>query len=441
MSGVCKQPIFSLEPDTINCLVVGLIINSNNAKTYESRLSYGTRMRGVWTFTLKDSTEDTINVTIWGTADYVNKIFDKFHIGSVSEMYTPNVSSQLMLSVNQGTAVIQEHDGPDKDHYESLLKIPLKSVTCARSLSSILTNIDQFANQYVDIFVVVTFVSELRNIVTKDGRSLVNRDFECLDGSTQTTLGFKLWEKEWVRRSGLWLPRQTVLFISDALDPAVPQTADVKKAIKTDFEYIPLDPYALPKIENIDNIMKIKDINERLNKKKIPVGGERDQFFTIVYATVTDIDMVNSTRNGVLITRCAMCKRLVLPENDSCMSLDCPSGNGSRRPMNILSLFFKLNLKDETGWLIGCRLTGDAAERALGCTPNEFKEMTLEERDKLKWKLALELCDVRLQVLGPTKTSQSALYNILSLTRLRGDDDYDDNDKTISQTYLNDNHT
>lgn len=49
--------------------------------------------------------------------------------------------------------------------------------------------------------------------------------------------------------------------------------------------------------------MKIKDINERLNKKKIPVGGERDQFFTIVYATVTDIDMVNSTRNGVLITR------------------------------------------------------------------------------------------------------------------------------------------
>lgn len=67
--------------------------------------------------------------------------------------------------------------------------------------------------------------------------------------------------------------------------------------------------------------------------------------------------------------------------------------------------------------------------------------MTLEKRDKLKWKLALELCDVRLQVLGPTKTTQSALYNILSLTRLRGDDDYDDNDKTISQTYLNDNPT
>lgn len=139
-------------------------------------------MRGVWTFTLKDSTEDTINVTIWGTADYINKIFDKFHIGSVvdvinpkiqtrkiddkSEMYTPNVSSQLMLSVNQGTGVIQEHDGPDKDHYESLLKIPLKSVTCARSLSNIMTNIDQFANQYVDIFVVVTFVSNNNNTIS-----------------------------------------------------------------------------------------------------------------------------------------------------------------------------------------------------------------------------------------------------------------------------------
>lgn len=68
-----------------------------------------------------------------------------------------------------------------------------------------------------------------------------------------------------------------------------------------------------------------------------------------------------------------MCKRIVLAGNESCMNLDCPSGNGKLRPMNTHSLFLKVNLKDETGWLIGCRLTGEAAERALGITVEEFK--------------------------------------------------------------------
>lgn len=55
------------------------------------------------------------------------------------------------------------------------------------------------------------------------------------------------------------------------------------------------------------------------------------------------------------------------------MNLECPSGNGTRVPLNTISLNLKVNLKDNTGYLIGCRLSGDAAERVLGCTANEFQ--------------------------------------------------------------------
>lgn len=62
---------------------------------------------------------------------------------------------------------------------------------------------------------------------------------------------------------------------------------------------------------------------------------------------------------------------------DPCMNLNCPSGNGIRTPLNIVKFNIKINLKDDTGYLIGCRLTGDTAERVMGCTTDEFQVINL----------------------------------------------------------------
>lgn len=74
-----------------------------------------------------------------------------------------------------------------------------------------------------------------------------------------------------------------------------------------------------------------------------------------------------------LVSLSALCKKVIDDNRDSCMNLECPSGNGTRVPLNTISLNLKVNLKDNTGYLIGCRLSGDAAERVLGCTANEFQ--------------------------------------------------------------------
>lgn len=39
--------------------------------------------RSVWTFTLRDSEEDFINVTVWGSTEFVKKLSSMFNIGSV----------------------------------------------------------------------------------------------------------------------------------------------------------------------------------------------------------------------------------------------------------------------------------------------------------------------------------------------------------------------
>ena len=45
--------------------------------------------------------------------------------------------------------------------------------------------------------------------------------------------------------------------------------------------------------------------------------------------------------------------------------------------------------------------------------------MNQNERTELKWRLLMEKCDIRLQVLGPTYAFPRALYNILSIERVR----------------------
>jgi hypothetical protein len=55
------------------------------------------------------------------------------------------------------------------------------------------------------------------------------------------------------------------------------------------------------------------------------------------------------------------------------MNLECPFGSGSKRPLNIISLNILINLKDDTGYLVGCRLRDTAAEKAIGCTVDVLK--------------------------------------------------------------------
>ncbi|KYM76437.1 Uncharacterized protein C16orf73 like protein [Atta colombica] len=454
MSFLYRQEIRSLQDGSPNTFVIGMIINSTNVKTFTaSRTRFNTSERGVWTFTLRDSEEDFINVTVWGSTEYVKKLSSTFIIGSVvevisakivkrnpsnkNEQFMPSTSSPFTLIINEGAALIQNHDAPTREQYKDLLTRPVKNVTSAKSLKTILDNIDALCDCFVDLLVIVTFIADVRNIMTRDGRSLTCRNFEVADGSTDNTVSLMLWDKDWIERSAFWEPKKTILFLIDARIAYdeykkkttlsisrrtliteclnIPQAADIMNAVQHyDPDSICSDPFAVPNPESITTVMTVKQITEKLQKNKVTAEGERLQFATIVRASVTEMNLDGPLKDVISI-KCALCKKSVADVQDSCMNLSCPSGNGMQTPLNTVKFNIKINLKDDTGYLIGCRLTDDIAERVLGYTVDEFQTMTIEKRSELKWLYLLEKCDVRLYILGPTSVFSCTLYKVLSI--------------------------
>lgn len=59
-------------------------------------------------------------------------------------------------------------------------------------------------------------VSDVRNVMTRDGRSIRFRTFEAVDGSTDKVVSLMLWEDEWIERAASWKPKRTVLLLVDA---------------------------------------------------------------------------------------------------------------------------------------------------------------------------------------------------------------------------------
>ncbi|XP_016908924.2 meiosis-specific with OB domain-containing protein isoform X1 [Apis cerana] len=476
MSGVYKQALKSLQPGTQNALVIGIIVNSFNMKTIDAtRTRFNNGDRSVWTFTLRDSIEDSINVTIWGSIQFVRKLFSSFHIGSVvevinpkviarrpedrNELFMPWVSSACSLTVNEGNALVQIHDAPTRAKYESLLMLPIKNLNGLRTLKSIFENLEALRDQYVDILVVVTFISDIRNVITRDGRDIKFRNFEAVDGSTDEVVSLMLWEDEWIEKAALWEPKRTVLLLVDVRiaydnfkkktvlstarktmiteNPNISQTTTIRNAVQFYEHDIMSGNFVTPNPDTITSVMTIQEISEKLNRKT--KQGERIQFATILKAYVMDINVEN-LNPGIISIRCALCKKIIPDNRDSCMNLECPSGNGTRVPLNIMSLNLKVNLRDSTGYLIGCRLFGDTAERVLGCTVNEFQEMILPQRTELKWKYTLEKCDIRLHVLGPTSTFPNAIYNILSICRIQENEEIEEDNQLINNDFVSNDY-
>ncbi|EZA55018.1 hypothetical protein X777_04482 [Ooceraea biroi] len=384
MSFLYRQEIKSLQDGTQNTFVIGVIISSANVRTFDAtRTKFHKGERSVWAFTLRDSDEDFINVTVWGSTEFVKKLSSTFTIGSVVEVisakiakrqphdkderFVPSTSSPYSLIVNEGAAVIQCHDAPTRQQYVSLLTRPVKSVTFAKSLKAILDNIEALCDRFVDLLVVVTFVIDK-----------LKEDIPWLI----------------LRRKG-------------HINICPKKYFNIK--IRT---LAQLTFYALT-ADTVTTVMTIQQVTEKLQKKAL-AEDERLQFATIVKASVIEINLDGPLKTVVSI-KCALCKRIVADVQDSCMNLSCPSGNGMRAPSNTVKFNVKVNLKDDTGYLIGCRLIGDVAERVLGCTVDEFQAMTVEERNELKWMYLLEKYNICLHILGPTPAFPRALYNILSI--------------------------
>lgn len=83
----------------------------------------------------------------------------KRQLNDRNDQFMPATPVPFALVVNEGSALIQNHDAPTREQYKNLLTQPVKGIASAKSLKAILDNIEDLRDHFVDILVVVTFVS------------------------------------------------------------------------------------------------------------------------------------------------------------------------------------------------------------------------------------------------------------------------------------------
>ena len=83
-------------------------------------------------------------------------------------MYVPSVTSPLTLTLTQSSSLMQMHNSPAAQRYLKLLHIPTKNPAGACDLAYIIHNINELKNEFVDVIVAVTFVSNLKKNLNID---------------------------------------------------------------------------------------------------------------------------------------------------------------------------------------------------------------------------------------------------------------------------------
>lgn len=77
--------IRNLDPNLDNVLVVGIVIGKQRPKKFVDTNAAVEAQRGVWNFTIRDSPQDYINVTYWGSSEAVFQANDKFYTGDIGK--------------------------------------------------------------------------------------------------------------------------------------------------------------------------------------------------------------------------------------------------------------------------------------------------------------------------------------------------------------------
>ncbi|KAJ8952495.1 hypothetical protein NQ318_003291, partial [Aromia moschata] len=376
-----KINIRGLDPNLENVLIVGVIIAKQRPKKFLDTKAAVETYKAVWNFTIRDSIQDYINVTYWSSSEAVFQANDKFHTGDVvevinpkitvrkindhGEQFRPMVTSPFSLSLSERSAIVK-HDG-DNRYYLKLLKYPTKPIAGFLPLRDIHNRGDSIKDTYVDILAAVRGLSSIRTVTTKNNENLQVRTVEVFD-HTSPSLKINLWEPDLIasgrRLRGRFVVKATGRTIVTE-NPDGRETQLLLNYAKTapieTFEIIDQLLTALPNPNTIQDVMSVKQVQDKINYFLQENKSGTKQFTALLYAFVTNLDLDGLSRT--LLMKCGHCK---MPMNGStCDNSECPT------------VFENAIAEPEA---------------------REFSSMSDEHKCKLKWRYLMERCAVRIAV-------------------------------------------
>ncbi|VVC34548.1 Nucleic acid-binding, OB-fold [Cinara cedri] len=421
-TGVMRLKLNSIFPGTTNFLVVGIIIAKLNPKVIISKKD--NKETSVFSFTIRDSPEDVVNVSVWGSYDFTKQLYSNFKVGNtvdlinptikfkpeIEERYMPKSSSSFFLTLNENTSQMLIHDAEDSINYKHLLRIPTCPQNMYLKIEDIHSSGKEMCGKFCSLLVIVRCVKSTQLIKTKFGKETFLKEIIVLD-KTHPTLFIKIWNNELIERATHWIPRKTVLSISDLylkwdifkknMTAAISNRTIITEDPSTN-EANDLKNYAITHLIGLSdkftiNIPDLSTITEIMTCKRILINSnERNvQFSTVLYAIVSKFNIDGSS--PLFLNKCNICGTDVENAYLMCLNPECTThfniANGSDELESILNI--KLSLTDISGTLDNCILHHKAATKIL-CKVTNFQNMSLKQRTELKWKYLFVNCKIKL---------------------------------------------
>ncbi|XP_060795697.1 meiosis-specific with OB domain-containing protein isoform X2 [Neoarius graeffei] len=441
--------ISDLSPNITRPNVVGIIIGKTDARGFPDRKNVGSE-RFTFSFTIKDSPDHFINVSSWGTEEYIQGLSSHIKIGDCAsfsvvienplvatkdpekeDRFCPSTPSLYRLLVTEAHSAIRMCTDLDTEsQLLSLFHIPVKDSGDFYSLGDITANGQSLDGNFINILAAVRSIGEPKYFTTSNGRKGQKLEIKLFD-ETLTSFPFICWDRETIQFAQTLPPRETVLFIVDArisfdtfrncmvatatsktIITMNPDTLEANQLFSYAKELSESEQLDEPDIEvnvnvpldSISDVLTVSQVKARAQKRS-------DAFYGVIYGFITTLGL-DSCITKVIRSRCDRCKFRVCEEIEVCTNTACPKQGEAGEVTAAFDLL--VDISDHTGTLQGCNLSGTVAEKTLGCTSKEFVCLPESNRTTMKWRFLLERC--KIYVLTSAKSRTGMRTSILSCT-------------------------
>ncbi|XP_034562990.1 meiosis-specific with OB domain-containing protein isoform X3 [Notolabrus celidotus] len=394
--------ISELHPNFSHPKLAGIIIGKSDVKSFPDRKNIG-EDRYTFSFTVKDSADFFINVTAWGHDAYIIGLANSFNVGDCvvienplvtnkdpekGDRFCPTTPSLYRLIVSEVHSQVRLcADMPTIDRLLPLIHLPVKDPGDFYSLGDIVANGQSLDGTVINILAAVKSIGELKQFTTSDGRRGQRLEVKLFDDSV-SSFPLVCWDREAIQLVQTLIPKETVLFVTDA-KISFDSFRNGMTATVNSKTIITVNP-----VDSITDVYTVSQLKQKAQETP-------EAFFGITYSFISKLDL-DSSVSKVIKTRCSRCKFQVTEDTQSCTNQLCPG----RDQVFSASTGFDLlvDFTDHTGTLHSCTMRSPVAEKALGCSTEEFTSLTDDERTAMKWKFLLERCKIYVKILPSTKT-------------------------------------
>ncbi|XP_063076628.1 meiosis-specific with OB domain-containing protein [Engraulis encrasicolus] len=438
--------ISELHPNTVQARVIGVVIAKTDARGFPDRRNFGSE-RFTFGFTIRDSPDYFINVSTWGSEDYINGLSASFRTGDCivienplitqkdsekEERYCPATPSLFRLMLTEAYTVVRLcADVEEENRLLPLLHLPIKDPRDFYTLGDINVNGQNLDGSVINILAAVKSFGEQKSFTTSDGRKGQRLEIKLFD-DTVTSFPLVCWDREAIQLMQSLTPKETVLFISDArlkfdsfrnmmsatvnsktiitINPDTPEANQLYNVAKELAESGALGDTDNPSADNIP-LESITDVLT-VSQAKSRTQESFDPFYAITFAFISALPL--DTPSKVIRHRCSRCRFSVFGDVMECSSLTCA---GQGQELETVSGFdLLMDISDHTGTLPSCWLSGTVAEKMIGCSAEEYVNLSEAEQTGLKWRFLLERCKIYIKVLPAPKVKSGWKVSILSCT-------------------------